>query len=77
MHVEDCAVFDETFNMVNFKAHISDMRNDPAAENLEQLATVAAICNAANFMEPHGEKPVPASLRKVSGDATGKPSVME
>ncbi|KZS91530.1 sodium-potassium ATPase [Sistotremastrum niveocremeum HHB9708] len=66
MHVEDCAVFDQTYTAPSFKSRVQAQSGTNAAENLAQLAAVGAICNAASFGAATSEK----EERPVIGDAT-------
>ncbi|KAI0259575.1 sodium-potassium ATPase [Gloeopeniophorella convolvens] len=64
MHVEDVAVYDTTCDKQALRERV-DAAPAAAAENLRQLAAVAAICNAATFEgSPSEEK------RTIIGDAT-------
>lgn len=66
MHVEDAAIYDSTFNVATLREQLESAQ-PLVAENLCQLPTVSAICNAAAFEgSPSDMK------RNIIGDATGK-----
>ena len=66
MHVEDAAIYDSTFNVATLREQLESAQ-PLVAENLRQLPTVSAICNAAAFEgSPSDMK------RNIIGDATGK-----
>jgi hypothetical protein len=66
MHVEDAAIYDTTSNVATLREQLESAQH-LVAENLRQLPTVSAICNAAAFEgSPSDMK------RNIIGDATGK-----
>ena len=66
MHVEDAAIYDTTFNVPTLSEQLESAQ-PLVAENLRQLPTVSAICNAAAFEGSPSD-----SKRNIIGDATGK-----
>ena len=66
MHVEDAAIYDTTFNVPTLSEQLKSAQ-PLVAENLRQLPTVSAICNAAAFEGSPSD-----SKRNIIGDATGK-----
>lgn len=67
MTVNDAAIFDTTFTPTSLDSILKSEKNGAAKDNVQQLAAVAAICNAANFQGTLKE----GSERPISGDATG------
>ncbi|TDL17671.1 sodium-potassium ATPase [Rickenella mellea] len=65
MTVEDIAVFDTQFTTSSYRESLHSACPD-MKENLAQVASVSAICNAAVFEYPTGEK----GEKGISGDAT-------
>lgn len=65
MHVEDAAIYDVTFSTTSLRDSL-DAAPQSILENQRQLASVAALCNAAAFEGSPSE-----SNRKIIGDATG------
>lgn len=66
MTVNDAAVFDTTFTPAGLDSTVKAIQDGAVKDNIQQLAAVAAICNAANFQgAPKGVE------RVISGDATG------
>lgn len=66
MHVEDAAIYDTAFNFPTLRERLESTQ-PLVAENLRQLPTVSAICNAAAFEGSPSD-----SKRNIIGDATGK-----
>ena len=66
MHVEDAATYDVTFSVSSLRESL-DLATHAVLENQRQLATVAALCNAASFEGSPSD-----SNRKINGDATGE-----
>ena len=66
MHVEDAAIYDVTFSVSSLRESL-DLATHAVLENQRQLATVAALCNAASFEGSPSD-----SNRKINGDATGE-----
>jgi sodium/potassium-transporting ATPase subunit alpha len=64
MHVEDAAIYDTTFNVPTLSEQLESAQ-PLVAENLRQLPTVSAICNAAAFEGSPSD-----SKRNIIGDAT-------
>ena len=65
MHVEDAAIYDVTYTVSSLRDSL-DSAPHSVLENQRQLATVAALCNAASFEGSPSD-----SSRKINGDATG------
>ena len=66
MHVEDAAIYDVTYSVSSLRDSL-DSAPHSVLENQRQLATVAALCNAASFEGSPSD-----SNRKINGDATGE-----
>jgi sodium/potassium-transporting ATPase subunit alpha len=66
MHVEDAAIYDVTFSVSSLRDSLNSATH-AVLENQRQLATVAALCNAASFEGSPSD-----SNRKINGDATGE-----
>ncbi|KAN0129016.1 cation transporting ATPase [Lactarius tabidus] len=64
MHVEDAAIYDVTFSVSSLRDSLNSATH-AVLENQRQLATVAALCNAASFEGSPSD-----SNRKINGDAT-------
>ncbi|KAH9172572.1 sodium-potassium ATPase [Lactarius sanguifluus] len=64
MHVEDAAIYDVTYSLSSLRDSL-DSAPHSIIENQRQLATVAALCNAASFEGSPSD-----SNRKINGDAT-------
>ncbi|KAI9451513.1 sodium-potassium ATPase [Lactarius psammicola] len=64
MHVEDAAIYDVTYSVSSLRDSL-DSAPHSVLENQRQLASVAALCNAASFEGSPSE-----SNRKINGDAT-------
>ncbi|KAF8263726.1 sodium-potassium ATPase [Lactarius quietus] len=64
MHVKDAAIYDVTFSISSLRDSLASAPHS-VLENQRQLATIAAICNAASFEGSPSE-----SNRKINGDAT-------
>ncbi|KZT39131.1 sodium-potassium ATPase [Sistotremastrum suecicum HHB10207 ss-3] len=69
MHVEDCAIYDQSYTSPEFIKRLEASSADASGENLRQLAAVAAICNAAEFDQSKSSEKE-AGERAVFGDAT-------
>ena len=67
MTVNDVAVFDTIFTPASLDSAVKSETNMAVKENVQQLAAVAAICNAATFQGASKE----GIERPISGDATG------
>ncbi|KZV66047.1 sodium-potassium ATPase [Peniophora sp. CONT] len=66
MTVNDAAIFDATFTPADLDTAVKSETDAAIKDNIQQLAAVAAICNAATFQG----SPQKGSERLVSGDAT-------
>jgi hypothetical protein len=66
MHVEDAAIYNVTYSFTSLRDSL-DAAPHSVLENQRQLATVAALCNAASFEGSPSD-----SNRKINGDATGE-----
>jgi sodium/potassium-transporting ATPase subunit alpha len=66
MHVQDVAIYDVTYDLPTLHQQL-ESAEDRVIENIRQLPTVSAICNAASFEGSPSE-----SMRNIIGDATGK-----
>ena len=71
MHVEDIGIYDTTYNLSTLNEQL-ESSPPSVAENLRQLPTVSAICNAAAFEGSPSD-----SRRNVIGDATGEHNLRE
>ncbi|VDC04342.1 unnamed protein product [Peniophora sp. CBMAI 1063] len=66
MTVNDAAVFDTTFTPADLDSTVKAAQDSAVKGNIQQLAAVAAICNAASFQGNQKE----GVERVISGDAT-------
>ena len=64
--LEDAAIYDTTFAVPSLRERLESAQ-PLVVENLRQLPTVSAICNAATFEGSPSD-----SKRNIIGDATGK-----
>ena len=67
MTVNDAAIFDTIYTPATLDSTVKSEKDGIVKDNVQQLAAVAAICNAANFQGTFRE----GVERPVSGDATG------
>ena len=68
MHVEDVAVYDQTFTPHTLRENIANASRT-VKENLTQISAISAICNAAVISADTTEKE--AVEKQIIGDATG------
>ncbi|KAH9987209.1 hypothetical protein BJV77DRAFT_1026401 [Russula vinacea] len=69
MHVEDAAIYDTTFNVPTLSEQLESAQ-PLVAENLRQLPTVSAICNAAAFEDATDSAILRFADNLVSSDTT-------
>jgi sodium/potassium-transporting ATPase subunit alpha len=68
MTVTNAAVLDDEMTLLEAHDRLVAAKAAGSADNVAQLAAVAAVCNAAQFDESTMDQPI--GLRKVLGDAT-------